>query len=103
MNLSRRQKLALMFLAAYPWAEHDWTSIGAVLVMHGETTVNGRVTASGLVRKGLAAVNGCLYRIAYYRQSVRNVNTALDPAFNMEEQMALTEEADEAEVEEVEV
>ncbi len=53
MTLSRRQRLALLFLAHSPWSQH-WTAIDAVLRMHGERQTQGRVTACGLVRRGLA-------------------------------------------------
>lgn len=50
---SRRQQLALLFLA-HSWGEQCWTSINAVLRMHGERSPNGAVTAKALVRRGLA-------------------------------------------------
>jgi hypothetical protein len=53
-TLTRRQELALRFLAACPWGEHTWWSIGAALKFAGERCPNGRATAGSLVKMKLA-------------------------------------------------
>jgi len=64
MAISRRQMLALRFLAAAPW-NHDSAVITAVLVTHGEKSPNGKITADALVRKGLAIRTfSMLYRVS---------------------------------------
>jgi hypothetical protein len=52
MKLSRNQQIALLFLNH--WDSHEWTSVDAVLRMHGSQSCGHR-TCISLVKKGLAS------------------------------------------------
>jgi hypothetical protein len=54
MKLPPCQEIALRFLAACAWTDHWWCSINAVLSMFGHPSVNGRVIADRLCKRGLA-------------------------------------------------
>ena len=72
MKLSRRQEIVLRFLNACHWADHEWTAIHAALVMHGEKSCNGRVTADSLVNRKLVVKAGRKYMITIQGIAVAN-------------------------------